>query len=242
MAADSYLYKEKPIFFRLVLSLKRYYAFCPKKRLQFLTKLCQQHYGDLKKITSAPDHRQKGSTRGHFYCLQNNTILLPTKEHNSTAYRRAQFYCIQKSTILLPTEEHSSTAYRTAQFYCLQKSTVLLPTEEHNSTAYRRAQFYCLQKSTVLLPTEEHSSTAYRGAQFYCLQRSTILLPTEEHNTTAYRSIKCEANYSFQRFCIWRQFSLISKASRQPVRPNPAPYSMCTVVLSQGDGGVWERP
>ena len=109
MAADSYLYKDKPIFFGLLLSVKRYYDFC-RKRLQFLTKFCQQRYGYLKKVTSALDHRQKGSTRGQFYCLQNNAILLPTKQHNFTAYKTTQFYCPQNNTILLPTKQHNSTA------------------------------------------------------------------------------------------------------------------------------------
>ena len=141
MAADSYLYKDKLIFFRRVPSVKRYYGFCWRK-LQFPTKFCQQHYGDLKKVTSGSDHRQKGSTRAQFYWLQKSTTLPTTKERDSTAYKRAQFYCLQKSTILLPRKEHNSTDYKTAQFNWLQKSTILLPTKEHNSTDYKRAQFY----------------------------------------------------------------------------------------------------
>jgi hypothetical protein len=52
--------------------VKFYYAFCRKKRkrLQFLTKICQQRYGDWEKVTSAPDHRKKGA-----------------QEHNSTVYK-----------------------------------------------------------------------------------------------------------------------------------------------------------
>jgi hypothetical protein len=127
MTADSYLYKDKSIFFRLVLSLKRYYAFCQKKTA-VPYKTLSTALRRFRKVTSAPDHRRKGSTRGKFYCLQNNTILLPTKQHNYTAYKTAQFYCLQNNTIILPTKQHNSTAYKTTQFYCLQNSTILLPT------------------------------------------------------------------------------------------------------------------
>jgi hypothetical protein len=173
-----------------------------KKRLQFLAKLCQQRYGDLKKVTSARDHRQKGSTRGQFYCLKNRTILLPTTQDNSTAYRTGQFYCPQNRTILLPTKQDNSAAYKTGQFYCLQNGTILLPTKQDNSAAYKTGQFYCLQNRSILLTTKQGNYAAYKTGQFYCLQNRTILLPIKEDDSTAYKQDNSAAFKTGQFYCL----------------------------------------
>ena len=117
-------------------------------------------YGDLKKVTSGPDHRQKGSTRTQFYCLQ---------KHNSTDYKRARFYCLQNA-ILLATKEHNSTGY---------KSTILLATKEHDSTGFKSIkddknyilQHFCILTKFFLISIASRQAVGSIQPPTQCVQR-----------------------------------------------------------------------